>query len=168
MHELAQSLHLKNLETENHPGKLAAARPPSRAAWGLAIPERTYFGLAAHGPCLSQSGGFVRNEKRCRNGTFENSKQDCPIQNCKQFKTTPRGFKPLRAEPNGFLVHHLNHSVTVSLMTITIMTTIKTITLRPCQASRPQRLSHAGHNGRYARYAQHNLGDWCMPSMVNK
>ena len=25
-----------------------------------------------------------------------------------------RGFEPLRAEPNGFLVHHLNHSVTLS------------------------------------------------------
>ena len=30
-------------------------------------------------------------------------------------KTTARGFEPLRAEPNGFLVHHLNHSVTLSL-----------------------------------------------------
>ena len=29
-------------------------------------------------------------------------------------RSTPRGFEPLRAEPNGFLVHHLNHSVTVS------------------------------------------------------
>ena len=30
-------------------------------------------------------------------------------------KTTPKGSEPLRAEPNGFLVHHLSHSVTVSL-----------------------------------------------------
>ena len=30
-------------------------------------------------------------------------------------KTTPRGFEPLRAEPNGFRVHLLNHSGTVSL-----------------------------------------------------
>ena len=29
-------------------------------------------------------------------------------------KSTARGFEPLRAEPNGFLVHHLNHSVTLS------------------------------------------------------
>jgi hypothetical protein len=29
--------------------------------------------------------------------------------------STTRGFEPLRAEPNGFLVHHLNHSVTLSL-----------------------------------------------------
>ena len=29
-------------------------------------------------------------------------------------KTTARGFEPLRAEPNGFIVHHLNHSVTLS------------------------------------------------------
>ena len=32
--------------------------------------------------------------------------------------TTARGFEPLRAEPNGFLVHHLNHSVTLSLMSV--------------------------------------------------
>ena len=30
-------------------------------------------------------------------------------------KATPRGFEPLRAEPNGFRVHLLNHSDTVSL-----------------------------------------------------
>ena len=30
------------------------------------------------------------------------------------FKATARGFEPLRAEHNGFLVHHLNHSVTLS------------------------------------------------------
>ena len=29
-------------------------------------------------------------------------------------KATARGFEPLRAEPNGFLVHHLSHSVTLS------------------------------------------------------
>ena len=29
-------------------------------------------------------------------------------------QTTARGFEPLRAEPNGFLVHHLSHSVTLS------------------------------------------------------
>ena len=28
--------------------------------------------------------------------------------------STAKGFEPLRAEPNGFLVHHLNHSVTLS------------------------------------------------------
>ena len=26
---------------------------------------------------------------------------------------TAKGFEPLRAEANGFLVHHLNHSVTL-------------------------------------------------------
>ena len=30
-------------------------------------------------------------------------------------EATARGFEPLRAEPNGFLVHHLNHSVTLSM-----------------------------------------------------
>ena len=36
------------------------------------------------------------------------------------IKTTARGFEPLRAEPNGFLVHHLNHSVTLSLASSSI------------------------------------------------
>ena len=31
-----------------------------------------------------------------------------------ETESTPRGFEPLRAEPNGFLVRHLSHSVTVS------------------------------------------------------
>jgi hypothetical protein len=30
------------------------------------------------------------------------------------LNTTPKGFEPLRAEPNGFLVHLLNHSDKVS------------------------------------------------------
>ena len=30
--------------------------------------------------------------------------------------STARGFEPLRAEPNGFLFHHLNHSVTLSML----------------------------------------------------
>ena len=34
----------------------------------------------------------------------------------KHAKPTARGFEPLRAEPNGFLVHHLNHSVTLSCL----------------------------------------------------
>ena len=33
----------------------------------------------------------------------------------KEKEATARGFEPLRAEPNGFLVHHLNHSVTLSM-----------------------------------------------------
>ena len=28
-------------------------------------------------------------------------------------EATARGFEPLRAEPNGFIVHHVNHSVTL-------------------------------------------------------
>ena len=32
-------------------------------------------------------------------------------------ETAPTGFEPLRAETNGFLVHHVNHPATVSLQT---------------------------------------------------
>ena len=37
---------------------------------------------------------------------------------CELQKATARGFEPLRAEPNGFLVHHLNHSVTLSCASV--------------------------------------------------
>ena len=36
------------------------------------------------------------------------------IRQVRSKATTPRGFEPLRAEPNGFLVHLLSHSDTVS------------------------------------------------------
>ena len=38
----------------------------------------------------------------------------CSPQTNRSCKSTARGFEPLRAEPNGFLVHHLSHSVTLS------------------------------------------------------
>ena len=41
--------------------------------------------------------------------------EDC--RDCVGRKATARGFEALRAEPNGFLVHHLNHSVTLSMST---------------------------------------------------
>ena len=52
----------------------------------------------------------------------DSNPESITICGCAQLRTsrarvrraTPRGFEPLRAEPNGFLVHHLNHSVTVS------------------------------------------------------
>ena len=40
----------------------------------------------------------------------------------RKAQTTQRGFEPLRAEPNGFLVHLLNHSDTVSLRIATFGT----------------------------------------------
>jgi hypothetical protein len=35
-----------------------------------------------------------------------------------KIKRQRREFEPLRAEPSGFLVHHLNRSVTLSLVSI--------------------------------------------------
>ena len=43
---------------------------------------------------------------------------------------TPMGFEPLRAEPNGFLVHHLNHSVTVSSDALKCMHTVQITVMR--------------------------------------
>ena len=35
------------------------------------------------------------------------------LKDAQRGRATPRGVEPLRAAPNGFLVHHLNYSVTV-------------------------------------------------------
>ena len=45
-------------------------------------------------------------------GTINNDNGAHPLTG---WQPTARGFEPLRAEPNGFLVHHLSHSVTLSL-----------------------------------------------------
>ena len=39
----------------------------------------------------------------------------------KSCETTPRGFEPLRAEPNGFRVHFLNRSDTLSLCQVALI-----------------------------------------------
>ena len=50
------------------------------------------------------------------------------LQRCTTFETTARGFEPLRAEPNGFRVHLLNRSDTLSWSkdsAFTILATMK-------------------------------------------
>jgi hypothetical protein len=72
----------------------------------------------------------VANDKRPRGPMDKASAHgagDCRFESCRghlhpaaeppttsNTKTTPRGFEPLRAEPNGFRVHLLNRSDTVS------------------------------------------------------
>ena len=56
------------------------------------------------GRCCSPSGSTLERGAGCSGGVHERS------------ISTARGFEPLRAEPNGFLVHHLSHSVTLSLL----------------------------------------------------
>ena len=53
-------------------------------------------------------------------------------------KTTPRGFEALRAEPNGFLVHLLDRSDTVSMIFGRRQTfsTTKQISIRLARTSR--------------------------------
>ena len=59
---------------------------------------------------------------------------------------TPKGFEPLRAEPNALLAHHRNHSVTMSCkihdllaMSPTVITTIIMIITRDAGAEEPRR-----------------------------
>ena len=66
--------------------------------------------------CISPNTLMVRLVQlsvcmRCRDSFWSPT----PIEQANVSKATPKGFEPLRAEPNGFLVHHLNHSVTVSM-----------------------------------------------------
>ena len=54
----------------------------------------------------------------CPAPALAKGEHESPLQTlnaCSEPQTTARGFEPLRAEPNGFLVHHLNHSVTLSM-----------------------------------------------------
>ena len=69
------------------PGPMVNVRPPS-AVYSLHTPVGKHMSSPIGGPQFEPMGGDT---------------------------STPRGFEPLRAEPNGFLVHHLSHSVTVSL-----------------------------------------------------
>ena len=54
-------------------------------------------------------------------------------------KATPRGFEPLQAEPNGFLVHHLNHSVTLSMEDVeqVCQDAFSMLGVRSCARARP-------------------------------
>ena len=55
---------------------------------------------------------------QCQSTKLPNSnEQTC----CDNVNATARGFEPLRAEPNGFRVHHLNHSVTLSCLRMTLI-----------------------------------------------
>ena len=54
-------------------------------------------------------------------------------------EATARGFEPLRAEPNGFLVHHLNHSVTLSMEDVEQLcqNAFSMLGVRSCARARP-------------------------------
>ena len=70
---------------------------------------------SAHGAgdCRFEScRGHLHNTPACR-CHLHNSPAAKPL-TANTNKTTPRGFEPLRAEPNGFRVHLLNRSDTVS------------------------------------------------------
>ena len=56
----------------------------------------------------AQQPGNRRDTPKCRSERTTQERLACNA-------ATARGFEPLRAEPNGFLVHHLNHSVTLSV-----------------------------------------------------
>ena len=74
---------------------------------------RSHFGSRyKSGPCFT-AGLLVR---RVDSGwrAFWDHQQQQQQQHCAATETTPRGFEPLRAEPNGFLVHLLDRSDTVS------------------------------------------------------
>jgi hypothetical protein len=60
----------------------------------------------------------ARASKYACNGIGQITIERACTRDAQNHKTTARGFEPLLAEPNGFLVHHLNHSVTLSLLVL--------------------------------------------------
>ncbi len=57
---------------------------------------------------------------------------------CMTNNSTARGFEPLRAEPNGFLVHHLSHSVTLSAVLGGFFCLSRNVADRPRALGNPQ------------------------------
>ena len=57
----------------------------------------------------------ARRERQTTNTRTSNKNRQCKKRQTCRHQATPRGFEPLRAEPNGFRVHLLNRSDTVSL-----------------------------------------------------
>ena len=76
--------------------------------------------MQQHAPALASEGTNVRRGIARPNLVFEafgqstSGLQSRALSRLGQARSTARGFEPLRAEPNGFLVHHLSHSVTLS------------------------------------------------------
>ena len=63
-----------------------------------------------------------------------------PAQQRSRYKSTARRFEPLRAEPNRFLVHHLNHSVTLSMSKVCKHLAHLSCSQSGCKAHAPQRV----------------------------
>ena len=55
---------------------------------------------------------WVLSPKFCILSELRRSNKSCKKE--RFYKTTPAGFEPTRDKPNGFQVHRLNHSATVS------------------------------------------------------
>ena len=76
------------------------------------------YGRASCWPLLAQRGRYPPHRSNQITQSLPISHGDATwcwaLRGEPATKTTPRGFEPLRAEPNGFLVHLLSHSDTVS------------------------------------------------------
>ena len=81
-----------------------------RGPWGLVQCANPY------GSCWLKSNSVWPSRPRHLSSPIWERWWSQAQRRCEAGKTTARGFEPLRAEPNGFLVHHLNHSVTLSLL----------------------------------------------------
>ena len=79
---------------------------------GLSRPQRDVLTARRIGRLLVygrlKSAVAATSPSRVRGSAIELQHKASPL------NTTPVGFEPTRAEPNGFLVHLLNHSDTVS------------------------------------------------------
>ncbi len=109
-----------------NPGRSVRAEYPN---------QLDYSGFCFHYPTSYNAGqpGHVHDSIQLESNRGANFR---PVE-C----TTARGFEPLRAEPNGFLVHHLNHSVTLSWRSLSpassICTPLCLLLRRQARATRP-------------------------------
>ena len=101
----------------------SASKAPTRSTMpghaGQESWHRSHFGSRyKSGPCFTAGLLVRRVDSGWRAFWDHQQQQQQQQQHCAATKTTPRGFEPLRAEPNGFLVHLLDRSDTVSPPTL--------------------------------------------------
>ena len=93
--------------------------------------------------------------ERCFGSGIASENSNCYTN--KSCETTPRGCEPLRAEPNGFRVHLLSRSDTVSVVALIPCTLLSQANCNACKEAQVNRLRSPGTRDLILLF----FSDWC-------